>query len=148
MTHTREADPALFPQFIKALQPLIEQKKFGVVLVQFPHSFHSTRKNRDYLRTFRERLLDLPLVVEFRNAYSLNEQTFAFLRELHLGFLLRGRATLARAVRLHVWQRRTGRVGAKIRKLNQVAETVFAFANNHYRAQGVDTARQLRLLLE
>jgi uncharacterized protein YecE (DUF72 family) len=36
----------------------------------------------------------------------------------------------------------------KIRKLNQLAETVFVFANNHYRAQGIDTARQLRLLLE
>jgi uncharacterized protein YecE (DUF72 family) len=35
----------------------------------------------------------------------------------------------------------------KIHKLNQVAETVFVFANNHYRGQGIDTARQLRLLL-
>jgi len=36
----------------------------------------------------------------------------------------------------------------KIQKLNQAAEIVFVFANNHYRAQGIDTARQLRLLLE
>jgi hypothetical protein len=32
--------------------------------------------------------------------------------------------------------------------LNQAAEIVFVFANNHYRAQGIDTAHQLRLLLE
>jgi uncharacterized protein YecE (DUF72 family) len=35
----------------------------------------------------------------------------------------------------------------KIGKLNQAAETVFVFANNHFRAQGIDTARQLRLML-
>lgn len=36
----------------------------------------------------------------------------------------------------------------KIQKLNQLAPTVFVFANNHYRAQAIETARQLRLLLD
>lgn len=32
MTHTCDVDAALFPQFIAALQPLIDQQKFGAVL--------------------------------------------------------------------------------------------------------------------
>jgi uncharacterized protein YecE (DUF72 family) len=40
----------------------------------------------DYLRNFRDRLRDLPIVVEFRNAQWLNDKPFAFLREHKLGF--------------------------------------------------------------
>jgi uncharacterized protein YecE (DUF72 family) len=35
----------------------------------------------------------------------------------------------------------------KIRKLDEQAELTFAFANNHWQGQAVDTARQLKLLL-
>jgi len=56
------------------------------VLAQFPSSFHNTRENVDYLKEFRDRLRDLLIVVEFRNAQWLNDKTFAFLREHKLGF--------------------------------------------------------------
>lgn len=36
----------------------------------------------------------------------------------------------------------------KIEKLNRAAETTYIFTNNHYQGQAVDTARQLKLLLE
>jgi len=181
MTHTRDADAALFPQFIEALKPLADQKKFGAVLAQFPSSFHWTRENVDYLKNFRERLRDLPIVVEFRNVQWLNDQTFTFLHENKLGFCcvdeprLKGLLPpIAEATSQVAYVRFHGRNAAqwweheqayerydysysktelkewtpKIQKLNQLAETVFVFANNHYRAQGIDTARQLRLLLE
>ncbi len=86
MTHTRDADPALFPQFIDALKPLRDEKKFAV-LAQFPNSFHNTREHIDYLKKFREHLRDLPIVVEFRNAQWLSDKTFTFLREQSLGFV-------------------------------------------------------------
>ena len=35
----------------------------------------------------------------------------------------------------------------KIEEMQQAAEMTFVFANNHYRAQGIDTARQMKLLL-
>lgn len=35
----------------------------------------------------------------------------------------------------------------KIQQMNERAETTFVFANNHWRGQAVDTARQLRMLL-
>jgi uncharacterized protein YecE (DUF72 family) len=181
MTHTRDATAMLFPQFIEALKPLTEQKKFGAILAQFPSSFHNTRENVDYLKNFRGRLPELPIVVEFRNAQWLDDKTFAFLREHNLGFCcvdeprLKGLLPpIAEATSRVAYVRFHGRNAAKwweheqayerydytyskaeldewtpkIQKLNQLAETVFVFANNHYRAQGIDTARQLRLLLE
>ena len=181
MTHTRDADAALFPRFIEALKPLIEQKKFGAILAQFPSSFHNTRENVDYLKNFRERLRDLPIVVEFRNAQWLNDQMFAFLREHKLGYCCVDEPRLkgllpptAEATSQVAYVSFHGRNAAKwwqhkqayerydytyskaeleewtpkIQKLNQLSETVFVFANNHYRAQGIDSARQLRLLLE
>ncbi len=35
----------------------------------------------------------------------------------------------------------------KIEQLNQETQKTFVFANNHYRGQGIDTARQLKLML-
>ncbi len=181
MTHMREAEPALFAQFIEALKPLRDEKKFGAVLAQFPHSFHYSSENLAYLKTFREHLRDLPVVIEFRDAQWLNAQTFAFLREQQLGFCcvdeprLKGLLSpTAEATAPVAYVRFHGRNAAKwwqheqayerydytyskaeleewtpqIRKLNDLAEVTFVFANNHYRAQGIETARQLKLLLE
>lgn len=181
MTHTRDADAALFPQFIDALQPLIDARKFGAVLAQFPSSFHNTRENVDYLKAFRAHWRDLPVVVEFRNAHWLTNETFALLREEQFGFCCVDEPRLqgllppvAEATSKVAYVRFHGRNAAKwwqheqayerydytytkeelaewtpkLRKLNEAAETVFAFANNHYRGQGIDTARQLRLMLE
>jgi uncharacterized protein YecE (DUF72 family) len=181
MTHTREANAELFTQFIDALKPLTEQKKFGAVLAQFPFSFHNTLPNVDYLKQFSAYLRDVPTVVEFRDAQWLTDKTFALLRELSLGFCcvdeprLKGLLPPIAEVTSNVgYVRFHGRNAAKwwqhenayerydytypkeeltewtlkIQKLNQLAETVFVFANNHYNAQGIDTARQLRLLLE
>lgn len=134
----------------------------------------------DYLKAFRAHWRDLPVVVEFRNAQWLTEETFALLREQRFGFCcadeprLKGllppvaEATAQVAyVRFHGrnaqkwWQHAQAyerydytyrkeeleEWTPKIRKLNAAAETVFVFANNHYRGQGIDTARQLRLML-
>ena len=181
MTHTRAADPALFQQFVDALKPLTDAQKFGAVLAQFPASFHNTRENVDYLKAFREGWRDLPLVIEFRDARWLTDETFALLREQQSGFCcvdeprLKGlippvaEATANVAyVRFHgrnaqKWWQHThayerydytytpaelAEWTPKIQKLNRLAETTFVFANNHFRGQGIDAARQLKLMLE
>jgi uncharacterized protein YecE (DUF72 family) len=86
LTHERTNNEAAFAQYVAALAPLIEADKFGCVLAQFPYSFHATEDNRHYLCFLREHLGDLPVVVEFRNAKWLTPETFALLRENHLGF--------------------------------------------------------------
>lgn len=85
LTHGRD-DPDAFDKFTSALYPLLEANKFGCVLAQFPTSFHNTPENQDYLRRLRERLSDLPTVVEFRNREWIEDEVFELLRECRLGF--------------------------------------------------------------
>ncbi len=180
MTHTREADAAVFEKFVGALQPLRDANKFAAVLAQFPNSFHDTPENVEYLKNFREQLQDVPVVVEFRDAHWLTDETFALLRALHLGFCavdeprLRGLLPpIAVAtsdigyVRFHGrnyqkwWQHENAyerydytykteelqEWTPKIEKLDQETQKTFVYANNHYRGQGIQTARQLKLML-
>jgi len=180
MTHQREGNEAVFEQFVKALRPLLERGQFGCILAQFPYSFHANQENRDYLRLFRERLPDLPVVVEFRNARWISPRTFELLRECDLGFCcvdqprLKGLIPPVAEVTSSVaYVRFHGRNAAKwwqheqawerydytysreellewvprIERLDREAEQTFVFANNHWRGQAVDTARQLKLLL-
>jgi uncharacterized protein YecE (DUF72 family) len=86
ITHLREDTQGLFAEFKKALQPLIDEDKFGCVLAQFPNSFHNTPENQDYLRNFGERMGDVPVVVEFRNREWITDEVFDLLRENRLGF--------------------------------------------------------------
>jgi uncharacterized protein YecE (DUF72 family) len=86
MTHTDEFLPESFREFRTALEPLQEMGMLGCVLGQFPWSFKATPENRTALERFRAELPDLPVVIEFRNAGWVSEETFALLRELGLGF--------------------------------------------------------------
>ncbi|MBU0492828.1 MAG: DUF72 domain-containing protein, partial [Chloroflexi bacterium] len=86
MTHERDDNAAVFAQFRAAVQPLVDEGRFGCILAQFPFSFHATAENREYLKFLREHLGNLPTVVEFRNAAWLGEETYVLLRELGLGF--------------------------------------------------------------
>ena len=86
MTHKREDNAPVFKAFRDILEPLIAAGKLGCILAQFPYSFGFTRHNWDYLELFRERLGELPVVVEFRNARWLRKEVFDWLRRHGLGF--------------------------------------------------------------
>jgi uncharacterized protein YecE (DUF72 family) len=91
LTHEREIEDGLgtpenFKLFREALKPLIDEGKFGAVLAQFPNSFKPLPENRDYLAVFRDRMGDLPVVVEFRNAAWVTDETMELLRENNLGY--------------------------------------------------------------
>lgn len=176
MTHAREGNSEVFEQFIDALHPLRETGKFGAILAQFPNSFRTNDESRTYLKWFREQLKTLPLVVEFRNKEWLTEETFSLLREQELGFCCVDEPFFPRVAEItspvayvrfhgrnfqkwwkheHAYERYdyTYKIEEleewtpKIEAMNQLAEKTFVFANNHYRGQGIDTARQLKLLL-
>ena len=84
MTHERQENEEVFRQFAEALSPWLERSKLGCILAQFPSSFRVSADNRDYLKLLRERLADLPVVVEFRHASWVSPATFELLRELNL----------------------------------------------------------------
>jgi uncharacterized protein YecE (DUF72 family) len=86
MTHLRQDNAEVFKAFRQIIEPVIAAGKLGSILAQFPYSFRLTRENWDYLKLFKERMEDLPVVVEFRNAQWLRDEVFGWLRHLELGF--------------------------------------------------------------
>ena len=86
MTHQRQDNSAVFDKFLHAVQPIQDSGKLGCILAQFPYSFGYNRQNQDYLVIFREKLEDLPLVVEFRNIQWLKPNVLQWLKKQNLGF--------------------------------------------------------------
>jgi len=86
MTHRREDNAEVFQAFRQVIEPVIAAEKLGSILAQFPYSFRLTRENWDYLKLLKERMEDLPVVIEFRNAQWLRDEVFGWLRHLELGF--------------------------------------------------------------
>jgi len=86
MTHQREDNKEVFQAFCRMIEPIIAAGKLGCVLAQFPYSFRFNDHNRAYLELFKERLGDLPIVVEFRNAQWLRQDVFHWLHHNDLGF--------------------------------------------------------------
>jgi len=76
----------VFEKFYQSLEPLLNDGKLACVLAQFPPFFFPRKENYDYIREFREKLHDVPLVVEFRNKAWLKESTMDLLRENLLGY--------------------------------------------------------------
>ena len=86
MTHQRDDSASIFEAFCQVLEPIIAAGKLGSILAQFPYSFGFNHSNWDYLRLFKERLGELPLVIEFRNAQWLRSEGVDGLRHDKLGF--------------------------------------------------------------
>ena len=86
MTHTRQQDADIFKAFINVLQPLVETRKLGCVLAQFPYSFGFSLENREYLKKFHGWMEGLPMVIEFRNSAWLNRRTLNWLSSNNIGF--------------------------------------------------------------
>jgi len=86
LTHKRQTSGDTFVAFRKMLEPFVATEKLGCILAQFPYSFGLNRQNREYLELFRDRLGNLPIVVEFRNIAWLKPEVFVWLRQQDLGF--------------------------------------------------------------
>lgn len=78
--------PQAFKIYREEITPLVERDRLGCVLVQFPTAFFPKPENRDYILTCKERLSDIPLVIEFRHKAWARESTFQFLEENGLGY--------------------------------------------------------------
>ena len=87
MTHRSSADDALYEQFRRALVPLEERSALHGLLAQFPYRFHNTQTNRTFVARLRDRFAGQPLYVEFRHASWIRAATFAWLRNLGIGYV-------------------------------------------------------------
>lgn len=90
MTHESDASEEAFQeachQFVQAIEPLRSAGKLACVLAQYPWGFRPQPNGYQRLRRLREALIDLPVVIEFRNIEWVQRETFYFLHDLDFGF--------------------------------------------------------------
>jgi len=86
-THDRRLPAREVGAFQAGLLPLGEGGRLGVLLAQFPYSFHNTEENRAYLGKLREAFRDFPLAVEVRHRSWQRREALEFFRELSLAFV-------------------------------------------------------------
>ena len=83
-----ESRQELIDQFKLMLEPLKQENKLAMVLVQFPPWFDCTAQNITYIRYIREQLKAFPMCVEFRHqswfSDDFKEQTLSFLTEQNI----------------------------------------------------------------
>ena len=89
MTHeiSRDSLGIILQEYLNGIAPLSEAGLLGGVLLQFPQSFHYTKENRQYLKALIDKMLPLPLVVEFRQKEWLRDSVYKALEELGVGFV-------------------------------------------------------------
>jgi uncharacterized protein YecE (DUF72 family) len=85
-THERRLPEAELAQFQAGLTPLLDGGKLGVLLAQFPYSFHNTEDNRRYLLELKDALRKFPLAVEVRHRSWQQRAVRDFLQAAGLDF--------------------------------------------------------------
>jgi uncharacterized protein YecE (DUF72 family) len=85
-THERRLPEAELTQFREGLAPLLNGGKLGVLLAQFPYSFHNTEENRAYLLKLKDAMQKFPLAVEVRHRSWQQRAVREFLEAAGLDF--------------------------------------------------------------
>jgi uncharacterized protein YecE (DUF72 family) len=88
MTHARRLDPGTVSAFLAAIEPLRDSGQLSGVLAQLPWSRRATRAHREHLVALRRAVPELPLFVEFRHASWARPETWRFLRDHGLGYVV------------------------------------------------------------
>jgi uncharacterized protein YecE (DUF72 family) len=73
-------------EFARSVQPVIDAKKFGCALLQFPNGFHCNDASRSYLQRAAAALDPIPLVAEFRNREWQTFETHELLAQMGVGW--------------------------------------------------------------
>ena len=76
-----------FTEFWEAMLPMADAGRLGTVVLQYPPWFRDTPENRRFLLMTRDLLPHLSLSIEFRDQSWHKEDTLAFLRQEHLGYV-------------------------------------------------------------
>jgi uncharacterized protein YecE (DUF72 family) len=85
-THERRLPQADLAQFQEGLAPLLSAGRLGVLLAQFPYSFHNSEDNRRYLLELRKAFRNFPLAVEVRHRSWQQRAVRHFLQAANLDF--------------------------------------------------------------
>ncbi len=86
MTHTRDCSRDDWRSYLDALLPLMDSKKLGPVLMQFPWAFKFSKGNMKYLEIIKGYSGGIDICVEFRHSSWMREEVFDFMRNLDIIF--------------------------------------------------------------
>lgn len=85
-THERRLPDREVGEFQAGMLPLWSTGRLGVLLAQFPYSFHNTEENRAYLGQLTEVFAGLPLAVEVRHRSWQQRAVREFLAKIGVDF--------------------------------------------------------------
>jgi len=85
-THERRLPDKEVEDFQAGMRPLLSAGRLGVLLAQFPYSFHNTEENRAYLAQLSKVFADFPLAVEVRHRSWQQRAVRDFLAQIGLDF--------------------------------------------------------------
>lgn len=86
-THERRLPEKEVGEFQAGLSPLLQAGRLGVLLAQFPYSFHNTEENRAYLLRLKGAFPGFPLALEVRHRSWQRREVREFLGEVGLDFV-------------------------------------------------------------
>ena len=85
-THERRLPAREVAEFQAGLEPLLQAGRLGVLLAQFPYSFHNTEENRAYLVDLKKKFAAFPVAVELRHRSWEHREVQDFLTMIGLDF--------------------------------------------------------------
>jgi uncharacterized protein YecE (DUF72 family) len=85
-THARILEDSEVGKFKEGLWPLLQARKLGAVLMQFPWSFRFTAENREFFIRLRRAFHEFPLVAEMRHSSWMSEDAIGTFLDYRVGF--------------------------------------------------------------
>ncbi|MCL6621053.1 MAG: DUF72 domain-containing protein [Syntrophobacterales bacterium] len=108
-THERRLPDKEVAEFQAGLWPLLTADRLGVLLAQFPYSFHNEEENRAYLVRLKEIFTAFPLAVEVRHRSWQRREVREFLSQAGLEFVNLDQPQVSYSLGRTAWV--TGRLG-------------------------------------
>jgi uncharacterized protein YecE (DUF72 family) len=108
-THERKLPDREVGEFQAGMLPLLHDGRLGVLLAQFPYSFHNTEENRVHLVDLKKRFQELPVAVELRHRSWQQKAVREFFSDIGLDFCNIDQPQVSYSLGKTVWA--TGPVG-------------------------------------
>ncbi|MEJ5330701.1 MAG: DUF72 domain-containing protein [Desulfobaccales bacterium] len=108
-THERRLPEKEVGEFQEGLMPLLAAGRLGVLLAQFPYSFHNDEPNRAYLVRLKDIFGAFPLAVEVRHRSWQRREVREFLSQVGLEFVNLDQPMVSYSLGRTAWV--TGRLG-------------------------------------
>ena len=85
-THSRVLDDTEVRTFKDGVRPLLQGRKLGGLLMQFPWSFKFTAENREFFIKLRRAFSEFPLIAEMRHSSWMAEEAVGTFLDYRVGF--------------------------------------------------------------